>query len=64
MALLKSLTGISKKDARSVAQKRLWDIVSQDRIEAPSAMAQRTQHSTQRHFSPTRRAPNQRFARA
>lgn len=48
MALLKKLLGYSVKDTRDVAQKRLWDIVSQDRIEAPAVMARRTHHSTRR----------------
>ena len=63
MALLKKLFGYSNKDVRTVAQKRLWDIVSQDRIEAPSAMAKRTHHSTTRRFSHAAHRHNQPFAR-
>lgn len=63
MALFKKLFNTSEKGARTVAQKRLWDIVSQDRIEAPSAMAQRTHKSTRRHFAPTAGVHTQPFAR-
>ena len=63
MALLKKLLGYSEKETRAVAQKRLWDIVSQDRIEAPSAMARRTHHSTRRFASPRRQPQPHPFAR-
>ncbi len=64
MALLKKLLGYSEKETRAVAQKRLWDIVSQDRIEAPSMMAQRTHHSTRRFSTVNRRQQPHPFARA
>ena len=50
MTLLKRLFQNST-DSRSVVQKRLQDVIRQDRVEAPSALARRAQQNFSRGLS-------------
>jgi len=56
MTLLKRLFQ-NPTDTRSVAQKRLQDVIRQDRVEAPSALARRAQQNFSRGFATQSRSP-------